>query len=113
MSLTGGGGCIHGIEDTLRTEERFFVGGDNLRGFATGGIGPRDLATNDALGGNIYYVGTVSLGFPVGLPQELGITGRVFSDFGSLFNLDEKGDTIADPHSVRVSAGLRCPLALP
>ncbi len=105
LSLTGEGGYIHGIDDIVRIEDRFFVGGDNLRGFATGGIGPRDLSTNDALGGNIYYVGTVSLGFPVGLPQELGITGRVFSDFGSLFNLDEKGSTIADPHSVRVSAG--------
>jgi len=113
LSLTGEGGYIHGIEDTVRIEDRFFVGGDNLRGFATGGIGPRDLATNDALGGNIYYVGTVSLGFPVGLPQELGITGRVFSDFGSLFNLDEKGDTIADPHSLRVSAGFGVSWASP
>ena len=105
LSLTGEGGYIKGLNDIVRIEDRFFVGGDNLRGFATGGIGPRDLQTNDALGGNIYYVGTVSLGFPVGLPQELGITGRVFSDFGSLFNLDEHGDTIADPHSIRVSAG--------
>jgi outer membrane protein insertion porin family len=105
LSLTGEGGYIHGLNDIVRIEDRFFVGGDNLRGFATGGIGPRDLQTNDALGGNIYYVGTVSLGFPVGLPQELGITGRVFSDFGSLFNLDEQGDTIADPHALRVSAG--------
>lgn len=113
LSLTGEGGYIHGLNDTVRIEDRFFVGGDNLRGFATGGIGPRDLQTNDALGGNIYYVGTVSLGFPIGLPQELGITGRVFSDFGSLFNLDEKGDTIADPHSVRVSAGFGVSWASP
>jgi outer membrane protein insertion porin family len=113
LSLTGEGGYIHGLNDTVRIEDRFFVGGDNLRGFATGGIGPRDLQTNDALGGNIYYVGTVSLGFPIGLPQELGITGRVFSDFGSLFNLDEKGDTIADPHAVRVSAGFGVSWASP
>jgi outer membrane protein insertion porin family len=113
LSLTGEGGYITGINDIVRIEDRFFVGGDNLRGFATGGIGPRDTVTNDALGGNIYYVGTVSLGFPVGLPQELGITGRVFSDFGSLFNLDEKGDTIADPHSLRVSAGFGVSWASP
>jgi outer membrane protein insertion porin family len=113
LSLTGEGGYIQGINDIVRIEDRFFVGGDNLRGFATGGIGPRDLATNDALGGNIYYVGTVSLGFPVGLPQELGITGRVFSDFGSLFNLDEKGDTIADPHALRASAGFGVSWASP
>ena len=40
-------------------------------------------ATDDALGGNNYYVGSVSLGVPLGLPKELGITGRVFTDFGS------------------------------
>ena len=113
LSLTGEGGYIRGLNDIVRIEDRFFVGGDNLRGFATGGIGPRDLQTNDALGGNIYYVGTLSMGFPVGLPQELGITGRVFSDFGSLFNLDEKGDTIADPHALRVSAGFGVSWASP
>ena len=29
----------------------------------------------------------VSLGVPLGLPKELGLSGRVFSDFGSLMNL--------------------------
>jgi outer membrane protein insertion porin family len=106
LSLTGEGGYIHGINDLVRISDRFFVGGDNLRGFQVGGIGPRDLATGDALGGNTYYVGSVTLGFPLGLPPELGIGGRVFSDFGSLFSLDEHGSTIADPTAPRVSAGI-------
>jgi outer membrane protein insertion porin family len=110
LSFTGEGGYIHGLDDIVRIEDRFFVGGDNLRGFAVGGIGPRDLTTGDALGGNSYYVGSVTLGFPVGLPPELGITGRVFSDFGSLFGIDQSGanttDPLADPHSIRVSAGI-------
>ena len=109
LSFTGEGGYIHGIDDIVRIEDRFFVGGDNLRGFAVGGIGPRDLTTGDALGGNSYYVGSVTLGFPLGLPPELGITGRVFSDFGSLFSIDQSGanttDTLADPNAIRVSAG--------
>jgi outer membrane protein insertion porin family len=113
LSLTAEGGYIHGLDDIVRIEDRFFVGGDNLRGFATGGIGPRDITTNDALGGNVYYVGTISQGFPLGLPQELGITGRVFSDFGSLFSIDEKGSTIADPNSLRVSAGMGVSWASP
>ncbi|MGH7000508.1 MAG: outer membrane protein assembly factor BamA, partial [Stellaceae bacterium] len=41
-SITGEGGYILGIGQSVRIEDRFFVGGDNLRGFATGGIGPRD-----------------------------------------------------------------------
>ena len=114
LSLTAEGGYVHGLAgDTVRIEDRFLVGGDNFRGFATGGIGPRDLSTGDALGGNIYYVGTLSLGFPLGLPQELGITGRVFSDFGSLFGIDEKGSTIADSHALRASAGIGVSWASP
>jgi outer membrane protein insertion porin family len=105
LTLSGEGGYIHGINDTVRIEDRFFVGGDNLRGFKTGGIGPRDVTTQDALGGNIYYTGTVSLSFPLGLPEELGISGRVFTDFGSLFDVNESGASIADTHFVRVSAG--------
>jgi outer membrane protein insertion porin family len=103
LSVLGEAGDIFGINDTVRIEDRFFVGGDNLRGFATAGIGPRDRRTGDALGGRIYYTGTVQLGFPVGLPQELGITGRVFTDFGSLFSPVEPG--IADTRSLRVSSG--------
>jgi outer membrane protein insertion porin family len=103
LSLLGEAGNIVGINDTVRIEDRFFVGGDNLRGFATSGIGPRDRQTGDALGGRTYYTGTVQLGFPVGLPQELGITGRVFTDFGSLFSPVEPG--IADTRSLRVASG--------
>jgi outer membrane protein insertion porin family len=114
VSLTGESGYIVGYGGKIvQIEDRFFVGGDNFRGFNIGGIGPRDLATNDALGGNTYYIGTLSLGVPLGLPQELGITGRVFSDFGSLFGLDVKGPTIADPTALRISAGIGVTWASP
>jgi outer membrane protein insertion porin family len=104
LSVTGEGGYIHGIEEIVHIEDRFFVGGDNLRGFKIAGIGPRDLDTNDELGGNTYYIGTVSESFPLGLPPELGVSGHVFSDFGSLFGIDEIGN-IGDAHLLRVSAG--------
>ena len=109
LSLNGEGGFIHGIDSTVNIEDRFFVGGDNLRGFKVGGIGPRDLSSNDALGGNIYYTGTLSLSYPLGLPEELGIGGRIFSDFGSLFDVNEPnpppGANVADTHFIRVSVG--------
>jgi outer membrane protein insertion porin family len=105
-SFTDELGYIHGINQGVNIQDRFFVGGDNLRGFKIGGIGPRDLSTNDALGGNIYYVGSLTLTYPLGLPQELGILGRVWTDFGSLFVVDQSGPTIADPHFVRVSSGV-------
>ena len=109
VSVLGETGYIVGINDPVQIEDRFFVGGDNLRGFATGGIGPRDATTRDALGGNIYYTGSVSLGFPLGLPQEIGLTGRVFTDFGSLFKIDVQSTPsapILQSSSIRVSAGV-------
>jgi outer membrane protein insertion porin family len=113
LSVTGDAGYIFGLGDRVRIEDRFFVGGDNLRGFASGGIGPRASDNNDALGGNIYYVGSVALSFPLGLPQELGLNGRVFSDFGSLWKVDPSpnpstltpGAFVRDVNSIRVSAG--------
>ncbi len=72
----------------LRLTERFFVGGDNLRGFAVGGIGPRDLNTLDALGGKYFYTGTAEASFPLGLPKEIGITGKAFVDVGALWGAE-------------------------
>ncbi len=89
LSLTGEAGDIFGWDgQQVLLQDRFFVGGDNLRGFQDGGIGPRDSVSDDSLGGQKYYVGSVSLSVPLGLPKELGLSGRVFSDFGTLFHLE-------------------------
>ena len=91
----------------MRIGDRFFPGSDNFRGFRFGGAGPRDVGTNDALGGNTYYVITPELSIPLGLPKELGISGRVFSDIGSSFGLDNvKGPDIKDTASIRAAAGV-------
>jgi outer membrane protein insertion porin family len=103
-------------------QDRFFVGGDNLRGFAPAGIGPRDVVSQDALGGNKYYTGSVALGVPLGLPKELGLSGRVWTDIGSLWGNDQKNlvltptqltqanltsqPQIADNPAIRVSSGV-------
>ena len=84
-SLSGSGGYIRGIAgEDVHLSNRFFVGGNNLRGFEFGGIGPRDTDTDDKLGGNLYYVGSAELRFPLGLPEELRIFGRAFVDAGTL-----------------------------
>jgi outer membrane protein insertion porin family len=106
LSLTGEEARIFGLGQDVRIEDRFFIGGDNLRGFQAGGIGPRDTVTRDALGGEAYYVGSVSMTYPLGLPKELGMSGRVWSDFGSLFSIHPSGPTISDTKSLRVSAGV-------
>ena len=83
----------------------FFVGGRNLRGFASLGIGPRDRETKDALGGNLYYVGSTEISFPLGLPDDLGMRASVFFDFGSLWKLDVSGPDIVDEDAIRASIG--------
>jgi len=122
LSFTAEGGDVFGWGGKqVLLQDRFFVGGDNLRGFAPAGIGPRDANTGDALGGNKYYAGSLSLGVPLGLPKELGITGRVFTDFGSLWSNDQKHivltpaqltatggilPQILDANSIRATAGV-------
>jgi outer membrane protein insertion porin family len=110
LSITGSDGHIQGLDQDVRLEDRYYVGGDNLRGFQTGGIGPRDQLQRDALGGQTFYVGSVTMTFPLGLPQELGVGGRVFTDFGSLFSIHPDiaaaGDNVLESRSIRVGSGV-------
>jgi outer membrane protein insertion porin family len=74
-------------------QDRFFKGGDSLRGFARSGVGPRQRGNdgdNDAIGGTTYAIGTVEVSFPLGLPEEWGVEGALFSDFGTVFGAEEK-----------------------
>src|SRR4029077_17911839 len=81
VSFGGSGGLVQTFHHSqLLINNAFFVGGDNLRGFAVGGIGPRDANTTDALGGTYFYTGTTELSFPLGLPKEIGILGKAFVD---------------------------------
>lgn len=101
-------GIIKALGKRLDINSRFFVGGDSFRGFEVGGIGPRDTKSDDALGGEIYYVGTAEVIFPLGLPNEFGIKGRLFTQAGSLFDIHEReipGNPIADSSALRVTAG--------
>jgi outer membrane protein insertion porin family len=105
--LAGVGGYMYALSDQgILIQDRFFVGSRNMRGFDDAGIGPRDLSTGDALGGNTYYVGTIEQSFPLGLPEELGFRGAVFTDIGTLYDVDSSGPTIADDPTIRVASGV-------
>lgn len=106
LGLLGSTGYVFGLGEDVRINDRFFLGGDDLRGFRNAGVGPRDTATNDALGGNLYYSSTAELKFPLGLPEELGVGGAIFGDVGSLWNVDDNGPTVFDSSSVRASIGV-------
>lgn len=106
LSLGLDAGHIIGVSDDVNINNRFFLGGETFRGFRPGGVGPRDRLTADSLGGNTYYTGTAEAHFPLGLPKELGIKGRVFAIAGSLFDIDESSVTVNDSTSVRATAGM-------
>ncbi len=98
-------GNIIGLDEDTRIVDRFFLGGDKLRGFKSGGVGPRDKGSDDALGGKHFYNGSVELTFPLGLPEEFGVKGRVFSDFGATWNIDGNDSGVDDSSNPRVSFG--------
>jgi len=118
--ITGWGG------DDVRINDRFFKGGTSFRGFDVAGLGPRivELVSDgqggtievprDALGGKAFAIGSVELAFPLGLPEEFGVKGALFTEFGTLGLLDENdrivGDitrfVVRDDFILRASAGV-------
>ncbi|MDJ0683407.1 MAG: outer membrane protein assembly factor BamA [Alphaproteobacteria bacterium] len=99
-------GFMFGVGDDVRVSDRFTLGGANLRGFEAAGVGPRDVATDDALGGQQFARGSVELLFPLGLPEELGINGAAFSDFGTLTEIDNTNSNVEDSGNLRASVGV-------
>src|SRR5262245_41974295 len=118
-----------GGED-LRLIDLFYKGGETIRGFNRGGFGPRDLLTRDALGGDTFWSVTTEVRYPFPfITDDLGMSGAVFFDAGSLFGagagakkldghcgeapkLNSNGTysfdgvCLADASSVRASAGV-------
>jgi outer membrane protein insertion porin family len=106
-SVRGEAGFIESLDDqVIRLTDRYYVGGDNLRGFESAGIGPRDLSTDDSIGGNRYYVGTIEMVFPLGLPDEIDLQGAVFGDVGSLWEIEDPFPNLVDSQSIRASVGV-------
>jgi outer membrane protein insertion porin family len=92
LRATVEGGALAFNGGTNRAADRFILTPGILRGFEPGGIGPRDTSvagTSDALGGNLYVAARLDAEFPLGLPEEYGISGAMFYDMGSLWNLND------------------------
>ena len=122
------GGVIEGYGgQQVRLIDSFFRGGETIRGFKNSGFGPRDLAAlnQDPLGGKYFWATTAEARFPLPfVPDELGMSGAVFADAGSLWgssvptNLVGCGQQItiggvtrnkvclADENVIRASAGV-------
>lgn len=108
LTISASAGILEPFSSTSnqdRIVDRFFLGGENLRGFALGGAGPRDLTTNDALGGRRLWTQSTEMRFPLPVPSEIGLLGRAFVDVGGLWDTIP-GTGIGDSSSPRVGAGV-------
>ena len=113
------GGMVTSYGDYVtRVTDRYLSAG-TLHGFEPNGIGPRDLNANnqDALGGNYFSAAHLEASFPLGLPEEYGISGGAFVEAGSIWGLDDTqglakiggtpaDGTVDDSFHIRTVAGL-------
>jgi outer membrane protein insertion porin family len=98
------GGVITSLNGyQTRVTDRFF-GAGGIRGFERNGIGPREAG--DALGGNMFASVRLEAEFPLGLPEEYGITGGAFLDMGSVWGLDSAGTAQGVDSAMRSAGGL-------
>jgi outer membrane protein insertion porin family len=113
IAVSAGGGHLFSYGNQERIIDRFFLGGDNLRGFLDQGVGPHSVAYtgcppgtgvnkpglspcyydinyfrgSDSLGGETIWTGSAELHFPLPVSKDFGLSGRAFIDTGSLFGL--------------------------
>jgi outer membrane protein insertion porin family len=106
LSSNVSSGIIIGTDADI--SNRFFLGGDRLKGFRNQGIGPIDNSYNDdPLGGKMFAVLSLEASFPIGIPEEYGIFGGLFIDTGSLWELDNTDNgRIDDGSRIRSAAGV-------
>ncbi|WP_397543158.1 outer membrane protein assembly factor BamA [Roseovarius salis] len=79
------GGAIEPRNGTrLRAVDRYTQ--QVMRGFDANGMGP--IQGTEHLGGKAYAVAKFEAEFPIGLPDELGVTGGAFYDVGAIWGVD-------------------------
>ncbi|HEX6609731.1 MAG TPA: outer membrane protein assembly factor BamA, partial [Hyphomicrobiaceae bacterium] len=92
--------------DDVRLLDMFYRGGETIRGFERAGFGPRDVATDSALGGTSFYAVTAEVRFPMPLvPDDLGLSGAFFVDAGSLFGTSDRVKSLSASCGVAVPQG--------
>ncbi len=118
LKLGARGGIIEGMNgEPVDPTDAFYLGGSSLKGFAYGGVGPRVINSStgsaidgSSVGGKQYYVVDAELKFPLGLPEELGVSGGLFINAGTLTGVDASStldkSRVVDSGSLRSAYGL-------
>lgn len=106
LNIGGEAGNIIGFGQDIRLTDRWYLGEPRMRGFGIRGVGPRvlrrprdtdgtiimdrDVAVDDAIGGENYYLGRAEVEIPLGSGgAELGLRPSVFVDIGAVWRVDE------------------------
>lgn len=106
LSLGARAGAVEATSGKLPLYEHFHGGGQNLRGFESGGIDPRDASTGDALGGKYMVGNNIELGFPLGNTlTDMGVRGLFFLDGGMVTQFDQGSAGVLDSRLYRISTG--------
>ncbi|MEN8841491.1 MAG: outer membrane protein assembly factor BamA, partial [Octadecabacter sp.] len=101
------GGYLSYTSGESRITDRYFLSSRTMRGFQPGGVGPRDALSDDALGGNAFAAARLEAEFPLGLPEEYGISGGLFLDYGSVWDVGSNaGAVLYDDFTPRTIAGV-------
>jgi outer membrane protein insertion porin family len=96
----------------LRIVDEFNLGPSLVRGFAPGGIGPRDVSSGintegNSLGGTRYWGASAEIQFPIwGIPKDVGLRGAIFADAGALWGFEGQTN-FAGPNG---TACFSCPI---
>ena len=107
LGLTTSAGYIYGLDEDVRLNDRYFLGGGDLRGFEEGGVTARAKIGGDALGGNWQFTASAQVMFPLGLPSEFGMKGKIFTDIGFVGKPDDfDASTMWYSSKMRASIGV-------
>jgi outer membrane protein insertion porin family len=111
LKFSAGGGDlipIFNYHDSI--VDRFFLGGDSLRGFADGGVGPTvksGTGAGEEVGGKVMWSQSTELHFPLPVSPDIGVSGFAFVDVGSLYGVRQIGTAaLYDSTAPRVGAGV-------
>ncbi len=108
VKLRGGVAEEFGDSSDVPVYERFYAGGAyTIRGYADRDVGPKDLETNDPIGGKAEFIANLEYSYPFTRQMRLA----VFYDTGGVWDEVDNID-FADLKS-SVGAGIRMNLPIP
>ena len=88
--------------DNIKLSERIYLPGSRLRGFVSGGVGPKD--GNDFIGGNYASSVNIQTSLPQLLPNIQNMDASIFFDAGNVWGVDYDS-SLSDTNKIRSSIG--------